>query len=43
MTYSKPEMTVLGDASSVIRGDKNIAAEVDHPEKLRASNFELED
>ena len=40
MNYSKPELAVLGDASSVIRGDKNTGAELDHPEKPRPSSFD---
>ena len=42
MNYSKPELAVIGDANSMIRGSKNAAAEPD-PTKPLAASFELED
>lgn len=43
MTYSKPEIAVLGDATAMILGDKNVAQEIADPRQLLASSFELED
>ncbi len=44
MTYSKPEITVLGDANRVIYGIKNdpVNVETSNSQPLRHS-FELED
>ena len=43
MKYSKPELTVMGDASSMILGDKNRLAEPADLTKQQASAFEMED
>jgi hypothetical protein len=43
MNYSKPEVMVLGDASTEIRGNKRLVPEIQDPSQLQASAFELED
>ena len=43
MNYSKPELVVLGDATSMIGGTKAGLPEPDNNNKLQGSSFEMED
>jgi len=43
MTYTKPELSLLGDAHTMIRGSKNGPPEPADLTKQQASAFELED
>ena len=43
MTYSKPEIQVLGDANSVIQGGKSGGNEDISDTKQHSGSFELED
>lgn len=43
MNYSKPELAVIGDANSMIRGEKNRLPESSDLTKQQPAAFELED